>query len=370
VRSKEAPPAGAIERLQEALGNRWTLERELGHGLTSTVYLARDLKHRRHVAIKVLRPELAATLGSERFHREIEIAAGLSHPHILPLYSSGDSNGLLYYVMPYVEGRSLADRLASEGRFPVLEALRIAWQVAAALAYAHNRGVIHRDIKPANIMLSAGEAVVADFGIAKAITDAGHEKITQTGITIGSPVYMSPEQATGDRELDGRSDIYSLGCVLYEILTGEPPVTGNTPTEVLSHRLMDDVIPLGSRVEGVPPEVEKVVETALARDRDDRYQSAEAFADALERTGGTLPGTTLFAAPAGDQSFWTKLQHRKVYGTAVLYLFAAGAMTKAVDILVAYFDLSRVVLETVVFFLVVGFPAAVVISMLNLDTER
>jgi TolB-like protein/tRNA A-37 threonylcarbamoyl transferase component Bud32 len=357
VRSKEAPPAGEIERLQEALGDRWALERELGHGLTSTVYLARDLKHHRRVAVKVLRPELAVSLGRERFHREIEIAASLSHPHILPLFSSGEANGQLYYVMPYVEGESLEDRMAREGPFPVGEALRIAREVAAALAYAHQHGVVHRDIKPANVMLSAGEAVVADFGIAKAITDAGHEKLTQTGIAIGSPVYMSPEQATGERELDGRSDIYSLGCVVYEMLTGEPPVMGNTPTEVLSHRLMDDVLPLTSHVKGVPPEVEEVIETALARDRNDRYPSAEAFAEALESTGSTLPGPALSAAPKRKKAFWAELQRRKVYSTAILYAVVAWVTVEVTDTTFPHLGLEAAV-PAIVLLAVIGFPVA------------
>ena len=357
MRRTEAPPAGGIERLQEALGDRWTLQRELGHGLTSTVYLARDPKHHRPVAIKVLRPELAASLGRDRFHREIEIAASLSHPHILPLYSSGDANGQLYYVMPYVEGESLEDRMAREGPLPLGEALRIAREVAAALAYAHQHGVVHRDIKPANIMLSAGEAVVADFGIAKAISDAGHEKITQTGIAIGSPVYMSPEQATGERELDGRSDIYSLGCVVYEMLTGEPPVMGNTPTEVLSHRLMDDVLPLASRVKGVPREVEAVIERALAKDRHDRYPSAEAFAEALERTGSTLPGPALSAAPKRKKVFWAEIQRRKVYNTAILYAVAAWATVEVITATFPYLGLDAAVLP-IILLAVIGFPVA------------
>ena len=212
----------ALQRLTAALSDRYTIERELGAGGMATVYLATDLKHERHVAIKVLRPELAAALGPERFLREIKLAANLMHPHILPLHDSGDADGFLYYVMPYVEGESLRDRLNHEKQLPIEDALQIAREVATALSYAHDHDVVHRDIKPENILLAAGTAVVADFGIAKAVTAAGGEKLTETGIAMGTPQYMSPEQAAGSSDLDGRSDLYSLGCVLYEMLAGEP----------------------------------------------------------------------------------------------------------------------------------------------------
>src|SRR6059036_308605 len=208
-----------LETLRDALVERYAVERELGRGGMATVFLAEDLKHQRPVAIKVLHSELAAALGSDRFLREIEIAARLQHPHILPLYDSGAATGFLYYVMPYVEGESLRDRLAREKQLPQEDALRIATEVAGALAYAHSRGIVHRDIKPENIMLSGGTAVVADFGIARAVTAAGEgQQLTQTGTIIGTPAYMSPEQATGNAEIDGRSDEYSLACVLYEML--------------------------------------------------------------------------------------------------------------------------------------------------------
>src|ERR1044071_1886471 len=207
--------AGA--RLTSALADRYRLERELGAGGMATVYLAEDLRHHRKVAIKVLRPELASAVGPERFLREIETTANLRHPHILPLYDSGEAEGFLYYVMPFIEGQSLRDRMGSGTPIPVEDALRITREVADALGYAHARGVIHRDIKPENILLEGGHAVVADFGIAKAVSAAGAEQLTRTGVSIGTPSYMSPEQASGE-QLDGRSDLYALGCVLYEML--------------------------------------------------------------------------------------------------------------------------------------------------------
>jgi serine/threonine-protein kinase len=212
-------------RLKDALADRYRIERELGRGGMATVYLAEDLKR---VAIKVLDPEVAAAIGPERFLGEIATVARLTHPHILPMHDSGIADGLLYYVMPYVEGESLRDRLAREKQLPLEDALRIAREVADALSYAHSRGLIHRDIKPENILLQEGHAVVADFGIARTAAAAGGEKLTATGIAVGTPAYMSPEQAAGGRDLDGRSDLYSLGCALYEMLAGVPPFAGAT----------------------------------------------------------------------------------------------------------------------------------------------
>ena len=221
-------------RLRAALSDRYTIERELGRGGMATVYLAEDLKHHRHVAIKVLDPELARALGAERFLREVEVTAKLTHPHILTLIDSGEADGFLYYVMPYIEGETLRDRMNREGQLPLDDALEITKEVAAALSYAHSHDLIHRDIKPENVLLSAGEAVVADFGIARAITEAGGENLTETGMSIGTPAYMSPEQASGEQKLDGRSDVYSLGCVLYEMLAGEPPYTGPTAQSIVA----------------------------------------------------------------------------------------------------------------------------------------
>jgi serine/threonine protein kinase len=224
--------ASILEHLRAALADRYRIQRELGRGGMGTVFLAEDLKHHRRVAIKVLEPGLAAALGRERFLREIETVARLSHPHILPLHDSGEADGLLYYVMPYVEGESLQVRLSREKQLPLEDALKIAREVADALAYAHGHGVVHRDIKPGNILLQGGHAVVADFGLARVIASAvdpaaptGAGTLTAAGSALGTPAYMSPEQAAGSKDVDGRSDLYSLGCVLYEMLTGQPPFT-------------------------------------------------------------------------------------------------------------------------------------------------
>src|SRR5690349_3576310 len=213
----------AAPDLKAALRERYRIERELGQGGMATVYLAYELKHDRKVAIKVLRPDLAAVIGAERFLREIKTIANLQHPHILGLIDSGEVNGTAYYVMPFVEGESLRDRLVREKQLPIPDALRIATEVAGALDYAHRHGVIHRDIKPENILLHDGSALVADFGIALAASKAGGSRMTETGMSLGTPTYMSPEQAMGEREITARSDVYALGCVLYEMLTGEPP---------------------------------------------------------------------------------------------------------------------------------------------------
>jgi len=259
--------------------DRYTIERELGHGGHGVVYLVHDPKHGRYVALKMLQPELALTLRVERFLREIRIAAALSHPHILPLHDSGEIRGVLYYVMPYVEGESLRDRLQRERQLPVEEALRIAREVALALGHAHSQGVVHRDIKPENILLSGGVAVVADFGIARAITVAAGAAVTETGVAIGTPAYMSPEQTTA--EVDGRSDIYSLGCVLYEMLVGHAPYSGSTAQEVLARHALDPIPTVRAARAAVPATIERAVTRALAKQPADRYTTATEFAAAL-----------------------------------------------------------------------------------------
>ena len=269
------------DRLAEALKDRYTLQRELGRGGMATVYLAEDLKHHRRVALKVLKPELAAVLGSERFLREIELSAGLTHPHILPLHDSGNADGFLYYVMPYVDGESLRDCLNREKQLPLDDALRVAREVADALGYAHSRGVIHRDIKPENILLQAGHAVVADFGIARAIDQAGAEKLTGTGVSVGTPAYMSPEQAAGSHDLDGRSDLYSLGCVLYEVLAGRPPFVGPT-AESLVHQHLATVPPSVTGMRPTAPVwVAAALSRSLAKTPADRFRTAQEFKEAL-----------------------------------------------------------------------------------------
>ena len=231
----------AEERLKAALADRYQIEREIGSGGMATVYLAQDLKHDRKVAVKVLKPELAAVVGTERFLAEIRTTANLSHPHILPLYDSGEADGFLFYVMPYVEGESLRQRLDRDGQLPVEEAVRIAGHVADALDHAHRHGVIHRDLKPANILFQDGEPVVADFGIALAVSAAGEGRLTETGLSLGTPYYMSPEQAAGDQTPTAASDVYSLGCVLYEMLTGDPPHTGSSAQAILGKILLGEV---------------------------------------------------------------------------------------------------------------------------------
>jgi len=299
------PPAAAsvsLAKLLEgpgtALAGRYAVERELGRGGMATVYLARDLKHDRPVAVKVLRPEIAAILGAERFLREIQIAARLQHPHILALYDSGDADGTLYYVMPYVEGQSLRDRLDREGPLPLEDALLIAADVAEALRYAHAHDVVHRDIKPENILLVRERAVVVDFGIARAVTQAGGERLTATGIAVGTPVYMSPEQAGAEPRIDGRSDIYSLGCVVYEMLAGHPPFTGSTAREILARHSLDAVPSLRAARRNLPEALEAAIGRALAKAAADRFATATQFAEALRGGAETPPPTT---EPAPDR---------------------------------------------------------------------
>ena len=293
--------------LAAALADRYRVERELGRGGMATVYLARDLRHDRLVALKVLRPELALSLGPERFLQEIRIAARLHHPHILPVFDSGEAGtreaggGRLWYTMPYVEGESLRQRMARESQLSLDQAVRIATQVLSALGYAHAHGVIHRDIKPENILLEGDEAVVADFGVARAITAAGQDRLTDTGLALGTPAYMSPEQATATRELDGRSDLYALGCVLYEMLAGQPPFLGATAQQLLARHAMDSVPPLRTVRATVPEGVERSVMRALAKVPADRFPTAADFAQALatpRETGETavMPST---APPSG-----------------------------------------------------------------------
>jgi serine/threonine-protein kinase len=302
-------PSEQLERLQTALAGRYTIERELGSGGMATVYLAQDLKHGRKVALKVVRPEVAAALGRDRFLREIETAARLNHPHILALYDSGEADGLLYYTMPYISGESLRQKLERVKQLSIEEALSITRQVSAALDYAHSLDVIHRDVKPENILLHENEAMVTDFGIALAVSAAAAGRLTGTGIAVGTPEYMSPEQATGERALDARSDVYSLGCVLYEMLAGEPPYTGPTALAVVAKQLSDPV-PGVRRLRGaVPSSVEQALTKALAGVPADRFASAGAFAQALgkrvaararERSVAVLPFLNLSADPENE----------------------------------------------------------------------
>jgi serine/threonine-protein kinase len=276
--------------LQDALADRYRIERELGGGGMATVYLAEDLKHHRPVAIKVLHPELGAAIGPERFLREIAIAARLNHPRILPLHDSGAARGFLYYVMPHVEGESVRQRLERERQLPLAEALRIAREVAEALDYAHGQGVVHRDVKPENILLSRGHAVVADFGIARAVGATGGAKLTETGVVPGTPLYMSPEQAAGDSRIDGRSDQYSLACVLYEMLGGQPPFTGPSAESIVHQHLNVAPRPVRDLRPSVPRELDAVLTRALAKTPADRFSSAGEFASALAAADRAVTG--------------------------------------------------------------------------------
>jgi serine/threonine-protein kinase len=285
----------------EALQDRYLLLRELGAGGMATVYLAEDVKHHRKVAVKVLRPELAALLGAERFLKEIEVTANLQHPHILPLFDSGIAGTRLFYVMPYVEGETLRVRLNREKQLPVAEAVRIATEAASALDYAHRHGLIHRDVKPENILLHDGRALVADFGIALAVSRAGGSRVTETGLSLGTPQYMSPEQATADRDLTPRSDVYALGCVLYEMLTGDPPHTGSTAQAIIAKVITEAPRPIRPARPSVPAHVEAAVLTALQKLPADRFATPAEFAAAL--AGGTAPvasgvTTAVLTAPA------------------------------------------------------------------------
>jgi serine/threonine protein kinase/Tol biopolymer transport system component len=283
--------------LTEALRDRYLLERELGAGGMATVYLAQDIRHHRRVALKVLRPELAAVIGAKRFLHEIETTANLQHPHILPLHDSGEVGGTAFYVMPHVEGESLRDRLTREKQLPIDVAVRIATEVASALDYAHRKKVIHRDIKPENILLHDGQALVADFGIALAASAAGGTRITETGLSLGTPHYMSPEQAMGEREITGRSDVYALGVVLYEMLTGDPPFTGSTAQAIVAQVVTETPRPLTPQRHTIPPHIEAAVLTALEKLPADRFASAAEFAQALAAPGARTVVTAPRLAP-------------------------------------------------------------------------
>nr|MDQ3081550.1 protein kinase [Gemmatimonadota bacterium] len=292
-----------LERLRTALAGTYDIDRELGRGGMATVYLAQDKRHERVVALKVLHPDLAATLGPERFLREIKLAARLNHPHILPLFDSGNADSFLYYVMPYIEGESLRERLDRDNQLSVGEAVRHAKSIASALDYAHRQNIVHRDIKPENVMLYEGEAMVMDFGIAKAVSSAASETLTQTGMMVGTPAYVSPEQAAGELNLDGLSDQYSLACVLYEMLAGERPFTGENASAVMAKRFTDTAAPLRAVRGGVPEHVEQAVTKAMSTVASARYETTAMFAQALgteilatPTESATVPHTTVSAA--------------------------------------------------------------------------
>ncbi|HEY6807450.1 MAG TPA: serine/threonine-protein kinase, partial [Gemmatimonadales bacterium] len=314
-----------FDTLRDALADRYALERELGRGGMATVYLARDLKHGRPVAIKVLHADIAAQIGPERFIREIEIAARLQHPHILPLYDSGEAAGYLYYVMPFVEGESLRDRLTREKQLTQEDVLKITAEVASALGYAHSRDIVHRDIKPENIMLSGGSAIVADFGIAR-VASAADQQLTQSGTIIGTPAYMSPEQGTGSADLDGRSDQYSLACVVYEMLVGEPPFTGSTAQSIIARHSLAAVSPPSIVRDTIPETMELSLLRALAKVPADRFPTIIMFAEALAApsriTAAMRRQTGAAIAPGAARRRW--LRRLRWAGPGALVL-AAGA---------------------------------------------
>src|SRR5467141_2956355 len=281
------PVRDTLGAVSAALGDRYAIERELGRGGMATVYVAQDRRHGREVAVKLLRPDVAAAIGAERFLREITIAARLTHPHVLPLIDSGQAAGSLYYVMPYVRGETLRQRLVRETRLPLKDALGIARELGAGLDYAHRGGVGHRDVKPENVLLADGHAVLADLGIARAIFQAGGEHVTEVGLAIGTPEYMSPEQAAGDRELDGRCDVYALACVVYEMLAGQPPFSGDSARAIVAQHLSEPPPPLRARRPDAPAAVEQALARALAKDPADRFSTVAQFVAALEETGSS-----------------------------------------------------------------------------------
>jgi eukaryotic-like serine/threonine-protein kinase len=324
-----------VELLSSALEERYAIERELGQGGMATVYLAQDLKHERKVAIKVLRPELSLSLGADRFLREIRVAANLQHPNILGLYDSGEANGLLYYVMPFIEGESLRDRLNREQQLPIQDALQIARESAEALAYAHDHGIVHRDIKPENILLQQGHALVADFGIARAVSKAGGEKLTQTGMAVGTPHYMSPEQSLGSEHVDARSDVYSLGCVLYELLVGTPPFTGPTAQAITVKRFTERAPAVSAARPDVPADLDRIVARTLEREPAARYPSMADLASALAGMGtATAAATVVTAAAAAPVRSIAVLPFVNIGADAETEFFADGMAEELLNALV------------------------------------
>ncbi len=309
--------ADVPDRLAAALSDRYRIERELGEGGMATVYLAEDLKHHRQVAIKVLKPELAAVLGADRFVQEIATTAALQHPNILPLFDSGEADGFLFYVMPYVEGETLRARLDRETQLGVEESVKLVSEVADALQYAHEHGVVHRDIKPENILLHGGRPMVADFGIALAVSAAAGGRMTETGLSLGTPHYMSPEQATAEKDITGRSDVYSLASVLYEMLTGDPPHTGSSAQQIIMKIVTEEAAPVTKLRKAVPPNVAAAVAKALEKLPADRFETATAFAEALQNPAFRVTGGAVAGAP-GARGFRGWIRSPWSWGTVTV----------------------------------------------------
>jgi serine/threonine-protein kinase len=300
-----------VARLRAALADRYEIVREVGSGGMATVYLATDIRHQRRVALKMLRPELSATMGPERFLQEVRVTANLQHPHVLPLFDSGDADGFLYYVMPFVDGESLRERLSREGELPVADAARLLRDVVDALASAHQLGIVHRDVKPENIMLSGRHAMVTDFGVAKAVSEAtGRHKLTTFGVALGTPAYMAPEQAAADEHIDHRADIYAVGSVAYELLTGKPPFSGRTPQQILAAQVTEKPVAVTEHRSAVPPGLETLVMRCLEKKPADRWQRAEEMLPLLEAfatpSGGVTPTQMLPVAPARASRTWVR----------------------------------------------------------------
>ena len=317
-----------LERIRTTLADRYHIQRELGHGGMAVVYLADDLRHERKVALKVLRPELSTIIGGERFLLEIRVIARLQHPHVLPLFDSGSADGLLFYVMPYVDGDSLRARLLREGQLGIEETLRIIAQVASALDHAHRHGVVHRDIKPENILLAEGQALVADFGIALAVSTAAGDRLTETGEFLGTPEYMSPEQVTGDRRLDGRTDIYSMACVLYEMLAGVPPYTGPTAQAVLAKLMTESPPDVTEFRKAAPPTVVAALHKALSKLPADRFAHAADFAAALIPTREPAVAARELPTPGVGSGAFGRLGLRRLsprwVGVAIMAIVAGA----------------------------------------------
>jgi serine/threonine-protein kinase len=308
-------------QLGNALEGRYSIDREIGRGGMATVYLARDVRHNRAVALKVLNPELGAVLGVERFLAEIEVTANLQHPNLLPLFDSGEANGLLFYVMPFVQGETLRARLDREKQLPVDEVVRIASAIAGALDYAHRHKVIHRDLKPENILMQEGQPLIADFGIALAVSNAGGSRITQTGLSLGTPQYMSPEQATGDRVVDGRTDIYSLGAIAYEMLVGDPPHAASTSQAIIAKVLTERPSSVRTGRPSVPPHVDAAIARSLEKLAADRFSTAKEFADALGGKGTVMTTTYEPAQVAGSSR---RPRTREMVAWGLVAALAAG----------------------------------------------
>ena len=351
------------EALHEALGDRYEIEDVLGEGGMGTVYLATDRQHDRRVAIKTIRPEHVSEEVRRRFRREIGITAGFQHPHILPLLDSGTAGDTLYYVMPFVEGESLESRLKRDERLSMEEAVSFARHVAEGLQYAHERGVVHRDIKPGNIMLTGGHAVITDFGIAKAMVEPKADRVTQVGMTLGSPSYMSPEQAAGERQLDGRSDIYSLGCVLYEMLAGRPPFTGQSPLEVIARSLHEEAPPLRDVADDVPPRLAAAVHRALAKSKKARFGSAEEFAAALADASVAFPGEPTSGSRAADTA--TRLREAGLLRVLIAYLSASFILLEASALFADQFGLPDWVFPGVLILLASGLPVLLLTAVVK-----